>query len=818
MPTAAVNREAIGQMNPLAGGPCWYPFVMLPIRSLRCVLLTLLLAAPVFGQLGDMAALGKSLPKQGGKTVLAGLFDRVTVSFDDRGIPTIEASSRDDATRALGYLHGQNRFFQMDLARRMAAGRLAEMVGSAALGIDRSNRRFQFTMVADAIVAGLDDARRSDLEVYCAGVNAGWRALGDKPPEYTVLAGDLEEWKPRDCVLVLLSLFQVLNFDYVAERPRGVALEALPPELFAFLSAKSGRFESPLLQSSPDAPLPPIPGPEVIDLRDRHARAPSGLIVDEPLAIGSNNWAVSGAHTDDGHALLANDPHLPMTAPGVWYRAQMEVGDLHLVGLTLPGNPGVIIGSNGHLAWGMTNTSADFQDLIVIEVDPRRPSRYRVPGGWEKFTTVRETIQVQGQKPVVETLKMTRWGPVFDTDWHGRPLVMKWVALEPSMVNLNILKMPDAHTIEEGIEVARSWYGPSQNVLLASADGRIAWVVSGYLPKRKGFDGSVPVSWADPGVGWDGALDESLRPVIIDPADGFLFTANNRTVDTAWASILGSSWAGPERAFRINELLHQAEGPIDEGDLLDMQLDTRLELLDFYRDLIVEVAEGAAPASPRERAGRAMSAWNGHATVGETAVILLTRYRYALSDAVLGPMVESCFKLDRRFRYGGGFVEEPVRRLLDARPAHLCPPGDADWSAMLGRVLDEVLVRLDREYPQSDLAPSWGEVNRVNVKHPLSQGAPELGPLLDMPDETLPGHTSAVRVASRTFGASARLVVGPGREERGLLHTPAGQSGHPLSPYYRAGHDDWVNGRPVPLLARQRMSRLVLLPGRDAGT
>jgi penicillin amidase len=781
----------------------------------------LLLTAPVPAQI-DLAALGRSMPRADGAARAAGLAHPVLVTRDERSIPVVSARTHEDAQCALGFLHAQERFFQMDMMRRLAAGRLAEVAGTALVGMDRHYRRYRFTDVADRTVALLRPDERRILEAYAAGVNAGLADLAAAPPEYAVIGASPEPWAPRDSILCVLAMFDMLSFDASAERIAAVAAEALSPALVAFLEPQRTRFDAPLLGPDPDEE-PPItmPGPEVVDLRGRKP-VDSGDVIGQPLdPAGSNNFAVAGSRTVHGGAIVANDPHLQLTAPGVWYRAELRWGGgadapdgadrgARAVGVTMPGAPGVIIGASDHLAWGMTNLMGDFEDLVLVEVDPADPSRYLTPEGSEPFTSIVEEIRVNGAAPVRLALRSTRWGVVFDEDWRGRPRVLDWTALHPEMIDLAILRLPEARTLEAGVAVAGAWRGPPQNVLLGDRGGRIAWVVSGYLPRRVGGDGTVPASRARDGIGWDGALDESLRPRLIDPPGGILYTANNRTVDEAWAARLGRTWDLGARARRIRDRLLEAE-KVDERALLAIQLDTRVELLDFYRDLLLETTEKSARSSD-SIVRRAVQQWSGTADRDQTAMPLLDGFRDELHERILAPLTAPCRVLDPGLRFRSFRAEEAVRRILEERPNHLLPPGAASWRDLLRSALDAVLVRIAGPLAGLD-PPAWGDIVRVHVDHPLgSEVPPMLAGMLNMPTAPANGYLYAVRVQTPSFGASMRMVASPGRLESAIMHAPAGQSGHPLSPHYRDGHAAWRDGLPTPMLAGEAAATLTLEP------
>ncbi len=772
-------------------------------------------AATQIGDLPDLTPFTMSLPKTTGETAVPGLAAPVTIARDPLGVPEITGATLLDVVRAQGFVHGQERFFQMDLLRRVSGGTLAALLGARGVESDREFRTMRCRAVADAVVRRQDDDMRRLLEAYADGVNAGLAALDAPPPEYALLGGAPEPWRPRDTVLSQLTMFDKLNWNRHIEYRIQVMREALPDALVRFLLPEDTRFESPLLPArTPPGPGPrlDIPGPDVVDLRKQTRRpVPAGIVDVTPISLGSNNWAVAGSRSAHGGAIVANDPHLEITAPGVWYRIELAWDGGRAMGLSLPGSPGVLIGSNTHVAWGLTNTQGDFQDWIMVVRDPDNPRNYLTPEGSEPYRREIEVIEVAGGDPVRHTLRMTRWGPIAQVDHAGNGLVLKWTALDPDTMNMGILRMMLATSLEQAVDVARTWYGPSQNVLVADAGGRIAWVVSGYFPKRVGFDGTVPVSWAEAGVGWDGAMDESRRPVVVDPPEGILYTANNRTVDLEWARMLGNGWDIGARARRIGELL-RADEKLDESDLLAIQLDTRVELFDFYRDLAIEVAD-AAPDDPLlTEAKLVLMTWDGTADVDQPGMRILDAFRDVVYEKATTALLAPCLGVDPFFRYRWARGEETVRRLLEERPAHLCPPEYESWESFLRDGLTAVLGRLVTEAPLRRLGAGWGVANRAVVRHPLADAAGSLASMLGMPVLPLPGHPYAVRVGTSRFGASCRMVVSPGREDGGFLHIPAGQSGHPLSPHYRDSHASWIEGRATPFRAGAAEETLTLVP------
>ncbi|MCB9839139.1 MAG: penicillin acylase family protein [Phycisphaeraceae bacterium] len=765
-----------------------------------------------------------SLPMDSGDADIDGLTAPVEVTFDDRGVPTIRAATLLDAVAAQGFLDAQERYFQMDLARRYAAGELAELFGARALASDRRQRPFRFRDVAGKLLARTPARHRAILEAYANGVNSGLAALGDVPPEYLALRAEPAPWRPEDSILIMEGMAIGLAQDAEYERMIAVMDEALPPELVRFLTPATDRDDAPILNENPGDPtggyVPmSIPGPDVVDLREREPYE-NGLDVEEsivgdinPAPLASNNWAIAANKTSRHSAILANDPHLWHSVPNIWRRSRLVWPGGDAVGVNMPGFPGVVIGANEHLAWGFTNTTGDFQDLIQIETDPENPAQYlAAPDGYTPFGAVVETIRVKGGAAEELVVRTTKWGNVIGEDHHGAPLVMKWAALDPELQNLNLLDMMSATTLEEGFELMRTFRSASQNAVLADDRGRIAWVVTGYLPDRQGFSGRAPVSWARDGVGWKGELPDDQRPQIFDPRTGFLATANNRTAQLPIARRIGRAWARPGRARRILEVLAPMTGAT-EREMLALQLDTTAPRHERWRAMILDATSGEKATGDLAGALAILKDWNGTADADQPAYRILSRFRSLLRREIVTPLVAPCLEIDASFVYRWTNTDEPVLRLVEERPAHLLPPQHANWDALIRDVFATTVAQCAAD---GGIGRPWGDANRADIEHPMSGAIPApltaLRRVLDMPHDELPGDAGIVRVSTPSFGASLRLVASPGHLEDAIFHMPCGQSGHPLSPHYRDGQRDWLEGNPSPLLPGATVSTLTLHP------
>jgi penicillin G amidase len=776
-------------------------------RLLAAALLLVLLSAAT-----AYAIIAAALPRRGGQAQLAGLAAPLTVALDSRAIATVRGESFGDVLRGQGYLHAQERFFQMDLLRRSSAGELAELFGERALAADRGQRPFGYREAARRLRAELPAEQNAWLDAYTEGVNAGLADLGARPPEYWLAGAAPRAWTAEDSLLVVLTFYTMLSNNDSYERAQGVMHATLPPSLYELLTPSTSRFDRPVLGATPSDPtggyLPlPIPGADVVDLRRQRA-PPSGVVprVEPPLTgPASNNWAVDATRSTAGRAILANDPHLSLRLPNIFYRVELEWPERAARGVSIPGLPGVLIGASDDVAWGATVSNADQSDWVVIEVDPADASRYLTPDGYERFETGVTEIGVAGRDPVRIETRATRWGPVVAEDWLGRPLALHATWLEPQGLDLDIVGIAAATDVASASVLLARWAGPSLNWVLADHAGDVGWVVNGPLPRRVGFDGSRPESLADGSRSWQGRLPP---PGALGGRDGVLFTANNRTLARGRADAVSRMWMRPLRAKRIDDLLAERR-TFDEREFLAMQLDTRAEGYEQIRATILEVV-GADESEPHlKRARELAEGWNGHADVDQPAFRMLHAYYRALAVRTLEPLLAPAIAAEPSFVYRWPLADEVLRRLLDERPAHLLTSEHADWPAFLRTVLGDTLEALEHDAP---LDTEWGEFNVLDVAHPFATALGPFAPRLALPQAALPGSMVSLRVAAPSYGAVLRMAVAPASPEDGVLQLAGGQSGHFLSPQFRDQQADWTDGTPSPFLAGEAVTQFVLVP------
>ena len=757
-----------------------------------------------------------SLPKEDGEISLPGLGAAATVHSDVLGIPSIIAENREDAFRLLGFLHARDRLFQMELMRRKSAGRLAEIFGAKAVDLDKSQRDYQFEQAAKNIVSALPANQKQVLDAYVAGVNAFIDQTKMLPPEFIALNFSPEPWRAEDSILVALGMFQTLNGQEQDERMVTVMEKALPKQLVAFLTPDTDVYATVLLGGSDShRPAQPIPVSAFAALDAQPIKLAKGSVDVDSSIAGSNNWVVAGKKTPDGRAIVANDMHLSLNAPNIWYRAELRYAGHYLNGVTLPGLPLLIVGGNNNVAWGFTNVTADLLDLITLDINPDNPQEYLTPQGWRSFTKNPAIIKVKDGADIPIELRSTVWGPVSSKPLLGHSVAIKWTALETAAVDLGLLDMDKVTSVKEAITVINQAGGPAQNVVFADRAGHIGWTYMGRFPKRKGFDGMVSRSWAEASTAWDGFIPPEQLPRLYDPPEGFIVTANNRTLGRDYPYVIAHNWALGYRAHRITELLQGSNG-ITEQAMLAMQLDTRSEFYEFYRQLALQELTAVKRNEGKvNQSEQTLLAWDGYMHIDSKGAALLMAFRTKLAEALFAKVVARCKQYDPNFSYAWREMETPLRELLTQRPKGVIPAQyNDDWRVFILETLNSAAQDLQSDYPDIELAQlNWGTVNRIAQQHPFSKSLPVLGAFLDIGDFESSGCASVcVRVMSKEHGASERLVLAPAHPENGILEMPGGQSGHPFSRHYRDQQKFWQEGKTVPFMPGKFLHTLHFQP------
>ena len=793
--------------------------------------LTILVLA-IAATLGTWWLLRGSLPILDGDVALAGLSAPVSIQRDHLGVVTIDAANETDAMRTLGYVHAQERYFEMDLMRRTAAGELAELFGPIALEVDRKHRVHRMRARVTEHLADIAGDELPQLRAYTDGVNAGLATLRTRPWPYLVLRQSPRSWQMADSALAGYAMyFDLQDSDGGRELALWRIRQHLPPALYALLTHEGSSWDAPLLGDvRGDATLP---GAEQLDLRKLPMpEHPAAFVSAENPFVGSNNFAVSGALTKDGRAIVADDMHLGLRAPGIWFRARLRYpdprvpgGKVDVQGFTLPGLPLVIVGSNGHVAWAFTNSYADTTDWARVVPCRRAPA---TPVPCTPVAVHRETIRVAGKSAATLEVEDTAWGPVLEREPDGTALALRWTAHLPGSINFGLGDIARAGNLAQALAAADRSAIPTQNMIIADHAGNIAWRLLGPLPQRSGScstqhlvenaatptTGDAPLASPAPAPEpcgpWTISTADSPRDA--DPANARLWTANNRVIDDVELRQLGD--AGYDLGARARQIRDDllAKRAFTERDLLAIQLDDRALFLQRWWQLLRDEA-GAAKSPALGMLADASKDWSGRASAGSTGYRVVRAWRLAvlarIKDGLTAPAQAALgdnFEMPKLPQFEG--VAWP---LLMQRPLNLLPRRFASWDALLDDAAREVRDGLSAQGPLAER--NWGERNTAHICHPLADAIPLLGRrFLCMPPDQLDGDSNMPRVTAPSFGASERMVVSPGHEADGIVHMPGGQSGHPLSPFWGAGHEDWVHGRATPFLPGKTEYTLTLRP------
>jgi penicillin amidase len=764
-----------------------------------------------------------SLAQLDGTHATADVQARTTIARDALGVVTIRAQGRNDAMFALGFVHAQERFFEMDLMRRMAAGELSELVGSAAVDVDKQHRPFRMRERAQAALATISPDERKTLSAYRDGVNAGLAALSSRPWEYWLLGEKPAPWATADCLLAMDAMFFDLNgADNARETAFAQIKAALGENVYKFLSAGGGPWDAPL--TGPPMDYPKLPGVDDVDLRKvdpklLHFPPPRAEPATTP---GSNGFAVNGALTATHAALVANDMHLMLRVPNIWFRARIEYPNprragetVDLIGVTLPGVPALVAGSNRHVAWAFTNSYGDWMDWVRVTLDSNDATRYKTADGWKTLSQSTQIIKVHNAADVKLEVRDTQWGPILAKDADSAPLALAWTAIEPGGVNMQFARLDTAETVDEAVEIANASGMPAQNFMVGDRAGNIAWTIAGRIPKREGdCDPLLPCDWSTPATGWNGWLAPGDYPRLSNPPWQRIWTANARTLDWEspdYAKLGNGDYDFGARARQIRDDL-KAKTQFTPDDMLAIQLDDRALLMRHWHELLGKVLAKAGDAAPFADMKKYSADWNDHADPASVGYRLAHDFRREAIDTALDGFAAAVrakypdFKMPKM-----GQAETLVDDILLHRPENLLPPGYADWDDLLQKCAQRVGEKL-AAMPGGMAQRRWGEVTRTKIRHPLSAGIPGLGWLLDMPSRELPGDSNMPRVQGSNFGASERFAVEPGHEEYGYFHMPGGQSDNPLSPFHGAGDAAWAAGKAMPFLPGATKYTLEIVP------
>ncbi len=787
------------------------------------------LGAALFAYAYRRRVLGLSLPRTRGALTVAGLSAPVTVERDAQGVPHIDASSMPDAAFAMGVVHAQDRLWQLEFVRRVASGRVSEFAGAEGIAMDRFMRRLGLLRVAREEARRTAGDARVMLEAYSAGVNSVIES-GRRPPlEFRLLDLEPEPWTPAHSLVVVKLLALGLGMNWDTEMQRLHLLRAVGPELAAGLDVVYPDTNPTTLQESVRAsaasrgPISSLPG-----FREAARWIPSML-------GASNAWVVSGNRTATGRPLLCNDPHMAPSVPSIWYAAHVRAGsDFETTGVSPPGVPFPLIGHNKHCAWGLTNSFADCQDLVIEEFDGPAALRHRTPRGFEPTHMVREVIHVRGRSDEVEEVVVTRHGPVVQriedlerNVWRG--LSLQWTALMPGTFASGLLQLQRAGDWPSFREAMTALDAPSQNAVYADVDGHIGFTVGGRIPVRRRRPAGVPMpGWSDEAL-WTRFLETRELPSILDPPEGRIVTANNRIVGDGSPVYIGSDYMNGYRAARIEEMLDTVE--VDAGFAARMQTD----VLSLPARQVVRLLRGfQCGSASAERLRHRLADWDGLMTVGAIEPTIYEAFIRRLAEHAVRPTCGDAWAIATGYNLEHPVFDYPANLVSRWTPELLALWENGDtallrggtWAQTASDALDDAWGDLEDRLGRSLRHWRWGRAHALPLEHPFSRRRPlglffgrrevEVGGSADtvMATAYVPHDPFQARLSAPTW----RQVMDVGNWDRCTGVLLPGQSGQPGSRHYDDLVGRWSANRQFPLhwsrdeVSKHARSTLTLTP------
>jgi penicillin amidase len=742
----------------------------------------------------------RAMPSYSGRVAMAGLKSEVRVWSDAYAVPHIFAPDMNSAMRALGYLHASERLFQMETQRRAGEGRLAEMLGPELVRVDRFIRTLGFPRLAESSFAALSPDARARLQAYADGVNDRLAANRNRLPPAFLLLGDTPgPWRPVDSLVIGKLLSLQLSHNYKVEMLRARVAASMGLQ-------KAAWFFPDMTLNAPITTEPKADSDHAaLDPYEELARW-------APFAHGaSNEWVISGKRTTTGKPILANDPHLDLSAPILWYLARIVTPEGWVKGVTIPGTPTVLLGQNDRIAWGFTTAMTDTQDLFVETVDPKDPTRYLTPDGSQPFETRQEVIHVKGGADVTLTVRATRHGPVLsDVDASmraaagpGKVMALAFSGLGDKDTTFDaVFKLGAARNWDEFLAAMRLFQTPTQNIVFADVDGAIGYVSPGLVPVRKAGDGLSPVDGASGRFDWTGYLPFEKEPQAFNPEAGFLFNANNAVTPVSEEGVFGRDWEEPWRARRIQQFL---DSPVKQD--LDASAAMQKDHLSLAMLALKPLMASIKPASDRARQALALvAAWDGRTQADAPAPAVAETFLYQLHKALITDKTGVSFDAE-----AGPLAATATMSLVKEHP-EICAP-DPDCAATMARALDAALAELAAAQGDDMSKWRWGVVQPALVEHKVYEHVPGLAWWSDLSfpssgdfytlDRGGGFDTPKGEPLARTQAGGYRGVFDLADPSRSRFIIATGQSGHIFSPHYRDLQPLWRAGRSITLSGSQ---------------
>ena len=757
--------------------------------------------------------LNKSVPVIKGELKISGLDKVVNVWRDESGVPHIEAQSEHDLYLAQGYVTAQDRMFQMDLSRRQASGQLSEVVGAKAIDRDKFFRTFGLRRAAEASLSAYSESSKQVLDWYAQGVNnyiKQAKESGSLPIEFTVLGYEPTDWVPVDS----LTIGKYMAYDMA----NGWEGQAFRYQLIQQVSAEKAKSLFPtypkngatIIQAIKDNPI------------DLSALA-SIAVAPDPYN-GSNNWVVSGDKSASGKPMLANDPHLGLATPAIWYETHLSAPELNVSGVIFAGVPGIILGHNENIAWGVTNLNPDVQDLYIEKRNPNNPDQFEYMGKWEDAKVYNEEIKIKGELPISYKVSVTRHGPIISEfardQQQDTALSMRWTALDPTTELEAIQMFAKARNWDEFKKSLEFFNAPPQNFVFASNDGTIAYRANGLIPIRKKGDGSVPVpGWTDE-YEWTGFIPWDELPTTVNPPEGYIATANNKVINDSYPYHITDNWSQPYREARIQKVLSNKE-VLTTQDLQELQFDhNNLQAEEFLDGLIKQVKGNANLRSLDVETLELLQNWDKVNDAGQAAPLAYELWMQRFDDVLFKPEISD--EMMKLFNNKATAKDEMIRKTLRGEKE----PWIDEKGGLEQVALQALQLAVDQAVSLQGKQPSkwqWGKFHQVEFPHPL--GAVKPLNLIFNP-KPVPMGGSKVTVGAAGWnkdtgevnhGAPWRTVIDLADPSKSYNVVAPGQSGNLLSSWYNDQVDEWSTGQyhttsSVPSVYQAEGNQLKLIP------
>jgi penicillin G amidase len=772
----------------------------------------------------------RPLPRLDGSVSIAGLQKDVTVERDGWGVPHIRASSVEDMAEAQGYVMAQDRLWQMDLLRRVARGQLSEVLGSATLSVDKQFRTLGFGRTAERDVAQMEPSQRAIIEAYARGINLFIdQHRNQLPIEFSLLKYQPQRWTPSDSLVIVGYMYETLTNTWQDELDRDkvtkkvgweVARDLFSPEaaMDHFVVgdpdvADDGSQRSHLdsgdeddddddddmsgddvLKASADFQNRDSSSEFFPDLNSAFAASIRGYLAESQRDIrrglGSNNWVISGSHTATGKPLLANDTHLELSVPPIWYEVHLTAPSWNVKGFALPGAPGVVIGHNDKIAWGFTNNGADVQDLYIETFNPAATDEYRVNKKWQKAQIFDEVIRVKNQPDERLRIVVTRHGPIVRRE-ADKAYALRWTATEPGGLANSYMMLGKAQNWEEFRNIAKRAWGPAQNIVYADVKGNIGYIMPARVPIRKKGHGEVPVPGDTDDYEWTGYIPFDQLPQALNPNSGLIVTANARVLGPAYKPYLTDRWEEPYRTARIYDLLHDKHD-LRPADMLKVQTDTYSYPHVFLADQLTAAAKSNAPKDPRTKnLIDTLKDWNGIAEADSSEVSFLAATRRAALTLILEP-----YLADQTTLYEWRTTTF-LQKILTDRPPKWLPPAYKTYDALLVDAADRAVAKLAEDARSPRVQDwQWRRFNSLDMLHPIGREG-MLKRLFSITNKPQSGTGYSVRAATKHHGPAMRFIANVGNWDESILLIPAGQSGQLGSSHYSDQFSYWFEGNPI---------------------